>query len=155
MTDSGTDSQPGALLIKASWTGTAVFALTATASVFSTTFRPVGVASAMVWFALGCVAFLWAYAIGLERSRTEELAVTTIYFLAGSAPRSVRLSLMGSLAAQLVIAFTAASLRPFTGLAFGILVPMYGLGVAGLWAARHGTFPPRRFPTAADGIDHE
>jgi hypothetical protein len=146
MTDVGTDSRPGALLIKASWTGTAVFALTSTVSVFSTTFRPVGVASALVWFALGCVTFLWAYAICLERSRTEELAVTTIYFLAGSAPRSVRLSLMGSLAAQLVIAFAAASLRPFTGLAFGILVPMYGLGVAGLWAARHGTFPPRRNP---------
>jgi hypothetical protein len=146
MTDVGTDSQPGALLITASWTGTAVFTLTSAVSVFSTTFRPVGVASALVWFALGCVVFLWAYVISLERSRTEELAVTTIYFLAGSAPRSVRLSLMASLAAQLIIAFAAASLRPFTGLAFGILVPMYGLGVAGLWAARHGTFPPRRNP---------
>jgi hypothetical protein len=35
-------------------------------------------------------------------------------------------------------------------LAFGILTPLYGLGIAGLWGARHGTFAPRR-PTGADG----
>src|SRR5207248_757919 len=27
---------------------------------------------------------------------------------------------------------------------FGILVPLWGLGLAGLWAARHGTFPRRK-----------
>jgi len=36
-----------------------------------------------------------------------------------------------------------ASVRPFTGLAFGILVPTYGLGLVGLWAVRLGEFPPR------------
>ena len=30
---------------------------------------------------------------------------------------------------------------------FGILVPMLPMGLAGLWAARHGTFPPRLPPT--------
>ena len=27
---------------------------------------------------------------------------------------------------------------------FSVLVPMYPLGLIGLWGARHGTFPPRR-----------
>ena len=34
-------------------------------------------------------------------------------------------------------------IRPFTPLAFGILVPMLGLGLIALWGARHGTFPAR------------
>jgi hypothetical protein len=42
-----------------------------------------------------------------------------------------------------VVAFAAAALRPFTSLAFGILVPMWGLALAGVWGARHGTFGPR------------
>lgn len=135
---------PGRNLIHASWFGTVVFAITAALSVGSESLRPVGVISSLVWFGLGCIAFLWAYAVGLERSRSEELAVTGIYFLAGSSPKPVRLSLLGALFVQLAVALLAASLRPFTSVAFGILVPMYGLGIAGLWGARHGTYPPRR-----------
>ena len=50
---------------------------------------------------------------------------------------------MLSLVLQLAVVFTAAGLRPFTSVAFGILVPMFGLAVAGLWAAKYGTFPKR------------
>ena len=32
---------------------------------------------------------------------------------------------------------------PGTSLAVGILVPMFGLGLNGLWCAFHGVFPPR------------
>jgi hypothetical protein len=28
-------------------------------------------------------------------------------------------------------------------MAFGFLVPMFGLGMSGLWGARYGTFEPR------------
>jgi hypothetical protein len=42
-----------------------------------------------------------------------------------------------------VISFVAAGLRPYTAVAFGVLVPMFGLGLTGLWAVRSGTFPPR------------
>lgn len=136
--------QPGLMLIRASWVGTAVFAVTASLAAGFESMRAVGAISALVWFALGCVAFLWAYFAALERSRSEELDVVGIYFLSGSAPKAVRLSLLGSVLAQLAIALLTASLRPFTSVAFGILVPMYGLGVAGLWGARFGTYPPRR-----------
>ena len=43
---------------------------------------------------------------------------------------------------QCVVAVTVASVRPFTVAAFAVLVPMYGLGLNGVWAARHGTFGP-------------
>jgi hypothetical protein len=146
MRDTDPSSVPGRTLIKASWAGTVAFAITSTMSVLAESLRPIGVVTALVWFGAGCIAFLWAWMIGLERSRSEELAVTGIYFLAGSAPAAVRVSLLGSVLVQLAIAFAAASLRPFTSVAFGILVPMYGLGVAGLWGSRHGTYPPRRDP---------
>jgi len=47
---------------------------------------------------------------------------------------------------QTVVAITTASMRPFTAQAFGILVAMLGLGLGGLWAARHGVFGERDDP---------
>lgn len=126
-----------------SWAGTAVFTATAILSTFVEATRAVGVVVALVLFGLGCVAFLAAFARAVDRSRTEEIGIGGLYFLAGSAPGAVRWHLLGSTAVQTTVAFTTASLRPFTGVAFGILVPMYGLGLAGLWASRHGDFPPR------------
>ena len=37
----------------------------------------------------------------------------------------------------------AASIRPYTEVAFGILAPMFGLGLMGVWGGRYGEFPPR------------
>ena len=133
----------GRQLVVAAWIGTAVFVVTALVAVFVPAARIVSAVVALVLFGVGCVAFLMAYARAVDRSRTEEIGIGGLYFLAGSAPRGVRLHLMGATAIQTVIAFATASLRPFTALAFGILVPMFGLGVAGLWAARFGEFPRR------------
>ena len=77
------------------------------------------------------------------RSRTDELNVIGIYFLAGAAPREVRVRLLGALVAQSVVVVAAAAVRPFTAVAFGVLAPMLGLGLTGLWGARFGTFPTR------------
>jgi hypothetical protein len=66
-----------------------------------------------------------------------------LYFLAGSAPRRVQVTLMGAWAVQIVVAFTVASMGMFTGAAFALLAPMWGIGLAGMWGARHGSFPPR------------
>jgi hypothetical protein len=78
------------------------------------------------------------------RSREEVLSVVGIYFLTdGSAPAPVRRRLLLLLVAQSVVAVAAASIRPFTAVAFGVLAPMLGLGLMGLWGARFGTFPER------------
>jgi hypothetical protein len=134
----------GRLVIIAAWVGTAAFVLTSVASVITTSMRAAGVAVALVLFGAGIVAFLGAYARAIERSRTEEIGIGGLYFLAGSAPKAVRWHMMGAATVQTVVALAAAAARPFTAVAFGILVPMYGLGMAGLWASRYGTFPRRR-----------
>lgn len=136
--------EPGRGMIAASWIGTAVFTVTAVLSAITSAMRATGVIVALALFAVGCVVFLKAFFEAVERSRTEEIAVANLYFLSGSAPKVVRRHLLGSTAVQVVVAFATASARPFTAVAFGILVPMYGLGMAGMWAARHGEFPDRR-----------
>ena len=93
--------------------------------------------------AIGCWAMLWAFQRALHRSRYELIGVGGLYFLAGCAPRSVRLSMMAALALEVAVALVAALVRPFTASAFGILVPVYALGLSGVWGARHGTFPSR------------
>lgn len=100
----------------------------------------------LVLFALGLLAFVRTLLVAAQRSRTEELSVAGIWFLAGSAPKPIRLWLMACLAVEIVVALVAASLRPYTAVAFGVLVPMFGLGLSGLWAVRSGTFPPRTSP---------
>jgi hypothetical protein len=55
----------------------------------------------------------------------------------------VRAALLGSLAVEVVVALATAAARPYTSVASGILVPVYGLALCGLWAARHGRFAPR------------
>jgi hypothetical protein len=123
--------------------GTAAFAVAAVAAVVVSALEPVAFAVAVTLFAAGCVAFAAAYVRAVGRSRTDRIAVTSLYFLADSAPAAVRRSLLGALAAQVVVALGTAAARPYTSLAAGTLVPIYGVGLCGLWAARHGTFPPR------------
>jgi len=138
-----TPQASGRSLIWASWLGTAVFVVVSALSVGWVSLRPVGVSVSLILFGIGCIAFLWAYAIAVDRSRTDAIGIGGLYFLAGSAPKAVQRHLMASLAVQTVVSIVAASMRPFTTVAFGILVPMYGLGLAGLWAARYGFFPQR------------
>ena len=127
----------------AAWYGTALFGVTAVAAVLTEALEPVAVVVDVLLFVAGLVLFVAAYARAVSRSRTEAIAVTTLYFLAGSAPPDVRRSLLGALAVQVVVALATAIARPYTILAAGTLVPLYGLALCGLWAARHGTFPPR------------
>jgi hypothetical protein len=104
----------------------------------------VAAAWSVLVFVAGCVAFLWAYGVAVQRSRIDEIGIGGLYFLTGSAPDPVRRWFLGLLAAQIVLSVAAAASRPFTSLAFGVLAPMFGLGVQGLWAARHGEFDSRR-----------
>ncbi|HEX9260092.1 MAG TPA: hypothetical protein VF855_11190, partial [Acidimicrobiales bacterium] len=115
--------------------------------------RFVAVGVALVLFAAGIVAFLWSYASAVQRSREVEIGIGGLYFLAGrTAPKAVRRSMNLALAVQTAVAFATASWRPFTTLAFGILVPMFGLGLNGLWGAAHGAFGPR-IAEPADGTN--
>lgn len=134
----------GAGIVTASFAGTGVFLAVATiATIAPDETAPAAAAVDAALFAIGVVAFLRAYAIAVGRSRREAIGIGGLFFLAGSAPKTVRRRLLGAFAAQCVIALVTASIRPYTAVAFGILVPMFGLGLAGLWGAKHGRFPPR------------
>ena len=123
--------------------GTVAFAVAAPVAVAAGGTVALGVAIFdLVLFALGMLAFVRTLLVAAERSRREELSVAGIWFLAG-APPAIRRWLLGCLAVQVVVALVTASLRPYTALAFGVLVPLFGLGLCGLWAVRSGSFPPR------------
>jgi hypothetical protein len=134
----------GQRIIWASWAGTAAFVVANMAGMVAIdTFAPVVVWLSAVMFLMGCVLFFVAYAIAVGRSRTDAIGIGGLYFLSGSAPRHVRRNLVGSFAAQCTIVVIVVALRPFTSLVLGALAPMYGLGWAGVWGARYGTFPLR------------
>ena len=106
--------------------------------------RVVSASVDLVLFGAGCVMFLVALYQGAQRSRDSEITMAGWWFLVGSAPRSVRTTLVGATVAQTVIGIVGASVRPFTALAFGVLVPTFGLALTGWWGALHGWFRPRR-----------
>ena len=133
----------GQAIVRVSWAGTAAVAITAIPAAAADSWMGQAVAVDLLLFVGGIAIFLWAYGIAVGRSRENEIGIGGLYFLQGTAPADVRNQLLGSLAAQTVIALATAGLRPFTPLAFGILVPVWGLGLSGFWGARYGTFGPR------------
>jgi hypothetical protein len=137
----------GDALLRFDWQATVLFTLTAIlGTVFDGPLRTISVVVALVLFAIGCVVFLMAYAEALQRSRYDAIGIGGLYFLSGTAPAAVRKSFRIALAVQVVVAFVTASIRIYSSLAFGLLVPMLGLGLMGLWGARYGTFGPREAP---------
>jgi len=99
-----------------------------------------------VLFAIGVLAFLGAYGKAIGRSRTDKLSIPGIFGLSGTAAKSVQRRFHLLTVVQTVVAVATSAIHPFTAQAFGILVPMLGLGLAGWWGASHGDFPPRDDP---------
>jgi hypothetical protein len=153
----------GARIIAADLAGTAVFVVTAVfaAVFFTTALQWVGAITSLALFAVGVFCFLWSYIQAVQRSRTDDISVTSLYFLAGPpTPSDVKRPMLGLLAVQVVTAAATTFARlegpdgePGSSLAVGFLVPMFGFGLNGLWAAFHGTFPPRRRRAAAGTDD--
>jgi hypothetical protein len=142
----------GGAIINASWAGTAIYVALAIAGTIAPDWFavPTGVMSVALFF-VGCIVFLWAYAKAVSRSRRDLIGIGGLYFLVGTAPNDVAFRLRLSLALEIVAAIISASIRPFTPMAFGFLVPVYGLGLSGLWGARYGAFEPRTVPGQPGG----
>lgn len=153
---------PGRAIVWLDATGTALFVVTAVpaAALFTTALQWIGAITALTLFAIGVFCFLWSYFHAVQRSRTDEISVAGLYFLGGSsAPRRVQRSMLALLAVQVVTATATTFARldgpggkPGSSLAVGFLVPMFGFGVNGLWAAFHGTFPERRFNNSPESV---
>ena len=154
----------GRAIVRVNIVGTVLFILSSTwaAVVFDGVAKAQGVAVDLILFAVGVVAFLWGYYAAVQRSRTSQMSVAELYFLMGVAiPVPVKRIMNGLLLVQTTAAIVTAVTRLSTPsadggatngstLAFGVLVPVLGLGLNGLWAASHGLFPPRVLKQRAD-----
>ena len=136
----------GDRIVTASWAGTALFATTAGLAAAVPDADVAALAVALLLFLAGSVVFAVALVRAAGRSRTEELTLAGLFVL-DCAPKRPRRHLLGSLAAEVVVAFATAGVRPNTSLAFGLLAPIYGQALAGLWGAVHGAYPPRAAAT--------
>lgn len=143
------DEGQGGTLITLAWVGTVLYVVTAVLATATTVQAPM-IAISLVLFAVGLVAFAAAYLLAIARSREDAIGMGGLYFLAGTAPRRVQWHLLGATAVQTITATVTASVGiaavqgdASNPLAFGFLVPLYGLGLAGLWGARYGVFAPR------------
>lgn len=130
--------------------GTGLFVLTAVAAALSSgPVRVVAVLVALALFIVGTGAMLVAFFAGVSRSRTEVVSVASLFLLLGSVPKAIAREFHVLTLVQVVTGVATASMALFTSVAFGILVPMLGLGISALWAAWFGTFPPR------EDLDHK
>lgn len=135
---------PGTGIIRASLIGTGLFTVVGVLGVLAPdTFGPPFLVISMLEFVLGTVVFFLAFLRAVDRSRTEAIGVGGLFFAAGTAPRPAQRALIGSLVVQTVVAIVVGSVRLYTVMAFGIMAPMWSLGLTGLWVATYGTFPER------------
>jgi hypothetical protein len=153
----------GRAIIRANAFLTALFVVTAVLStvVFDEPWKKIAVGVALGCFCVGVVVFLWGYWSAVQRSRRDNIAVSSLYFLVDNcAPRVVAGIMNSLLAVQVVVGIATASVRsstngqPGSTLAYGILVPMLGLGLNGLWGANYGSFRPRG-DTKIEGVPDE
>ena len=154
---------PGSLLVRINVALTVIFvaASVCAAVAFSSPWKTIGVVVSLGCFTIGIVAFLWGSWTAVQRSRTDNISVAALYFLVDKcAPSSVARVMNCALGVQVVGAVATAVSRSTTDgragstLAFGILAPMMGLGLNGLWGALYGTFAPRRFEDSSE-VPHQ
>jgi len=153
------EDMPGSILVKCNLVLTSVFvAMSVVAAItFTSPWKTIGVVVSLGCFSVGIVSFLWGYWTAVQRSRVDNISVAALYFLVDKcAPQSVARLMNGALAVQVVVAVATAISRTTTDgkagstLAFGILAPMMGLGLNGLWGATYGTFAPRKFEDSGE-----
>jgi hypothetical protein len=133
-------ARQGRGIIRFGWFANVVFAATAI-PVAAGLNGLIGVAivAALVLFLISVGVFVYAFLLALSRStQGDNVAVANLFFLQGSAPKPIRHTFLWMFVVCLAIAAGTAAWEPF-----GVLVPMLPVGLAGMWAARYGVFPPR------------
>jgi hypothetical protein len=132
--------EEGGAIVVAAWLADGLFAVTAVPAALGVSAMDVpALAVSVTLFVVSLGVWAYAFGLGVVRSaRGDDVAVANLFLLQDSAPPGVRRHLFGALAASIVIALATGFRAPA-----GFMVPMLPLGLAGMWAARHGTFPPR------------
>ena len=138
--------EPGTLLVNVVFAGTGILVGTSVAAAIAPdTFGLAHAVWSCVLFVVGTCALLWAYALGVSRSRVDLVSIPGLFFLAGdTAPAAIRRPFRVAWAVEVVVVVAAALARPYTEVAFGVLAPMFGMGLMGAWGGRYGRFPARQ-----------
>ena len=139
------DPHPGDGLLNLAFAGTGALVGTSLAgALVPDTFSLVHAVLSGLLFTVGSGAMLWGYALGVSRSRTLVVTLPGLFFLAGgAAPPDVRRRFQLALAVEVVVVVVAALIRPDTEMAFGVLAPVFGLGLMAMWGGRFGSFTAR------------
>jgi hypothetical protein len=133
-------ARQGPRIVLGGWVANALFAVTAIPVALGLDdIIGVAIGVALLLFLVAIGAFVYAFGVGVARSgRGDNVAVANLFFLQGSAPKPVRRTFLFMFLVCLAITVGTAAWEPF-----GVLVPMLPIGLAGVWAARYGVFPPR------------
>ncbi len=100
-----------------------------------------------ITFVVGVALFALGMWNGIQRSRVDDVTLTGLVAIdASHVPKATRNALWLAVLIQVVVSILFASLRPFTQQAFGLLVPVLGLGIATLWGSRFASFHARVDP---------
>lgn len=142
-----TGAPAGAFAYPADWLarldlgGTIAFlVVTVAAGIVGDDAAAVNLIACAVLFVVGSAIWAWGFVLAAARSRDEVLDLAGLFYLTGSAPRPARRWFLGLWFAQIAIAVAAI---PLTSPPFGVMVPVFGIGIITLWAATRGTFPER------------
>jgi hypothetical protein len=142
------DTRQGIGVIRSAWAGTVIFAVTAAVGAVVPSARIGVVGVDLLLLLLGSLLYFWGWAVAAGRSRDSEISLWNLILLEDAAPRRVRLQLLGAVGVQVIVA--AATCWITAALAFGWLVPLWGLAHCEYWGARYGTFLPRKVDPKAD-----
>jgi hypothetical protein len=139
------DAPPGDGLVNLLFAGTGALVGTSLAgALLPDTFSIVHAILSGVLFAIGTGAMLWGYALGVSRSRAVVVTMAGLFFLAGgAAPADVARRFRIALAVEVVVVVAAALARPDSNMPFGVLAPMFALGLMAVWGGRYGVFDAR------------
>jgi hypothetical protein len=128
-------------VIRSAIAGTVVFAVVSVAAAVVPGVRILAVGVDLLLMFAGSGLYLWGWAVAAGRSRDSQISLWNLILLEDVAPRRARVRLLGALGAQIVVA--AATCWITAPLAFGWLVPVWGLAHCEYWGARYGTFRAR------------
>jgi hypothetical protein len=136
-------ARQGKGILATGWIANVVFAATAIpVAAGADDLLGLAIVVALVLFLFATAVFVYAFILALARnSEGDNIAVSNLFFLQGSAPKPIRVKFLAMFLVCLAIAAGTAAWEPF-----GVLVPMLPIGLAGVWAGRYGVFLPR--PTA-------
>jgi hypothetical protein len=143
-----TGTHQGVGVIRSVWAGTAVFAVTTAVGAVVPSARIGVVGIDLLLMLLGSLLYFWGWAVAAGRSRDSEISLWNLILLEDAAPRRVRFQLLGAVGVQVIVA--AATCWITAALAFGWLVPLWGLAHCEYWGARYGTFLPRKIDPKAE-----